>query len=131
MSAPAGAGGAGGASEGGASDAGYVLVYLGVELPTHASHWHGPPFAPGSRFPLVPGKRTVIGRGADADIRCFSNAVARIHVIAELRGDTLCFEDARSTNGTWKGGVALASGTLRVGERIALAGAFVFELQRA
>jgi pSer/pThr/pTyr-binding forkhead associated (FHA) protein len=110
---------------------GYELVFVGVDAERCSPNWHGPPFLAGTRFALPLAKEILIGRMRSATICCFSNAVAPIHVRAILRDDTLHFEDAASTNGTWIDGQRVARGALAVGQRLALAGAFVFELRRA
>lgn len=117
-------------TDGAPAEPGYSLVYIGREASERAAYWHGPICPPGTRFPLPPGRRLTLGRGTTADVPCFSNGVARLHVIATLEGDVLHFEDAQSTNGTWKDGVSVDRGTLRAGERISVAGVFIFELQR-
>jgi Inner membrane component of T3SS, cytoplasmic domain len=109
----------------------YALVYVGRDEsnPDHR-YWGGPSWEPGARFPLAPGEGVVVGRATSATIRCFSNGVARHHVLVTVEGDLVTFSDLQSTDGTWKDGVRVERGTLAPGERLALAGVFLFELQR-
>jgi hypothetical protein len=111
----------------------YALVYIGRDE-TNPDHrqWGGPGSAcpPGTRFPIVDGEPFTLGRSVSASIRCPSNGIARLHVRGVLAGDVFSFHDLSSTNGTWKDGVRLERGTLVPGERLALCGVFVFELQR-
>lgn len=111
----------------------YALVYIGRDE-TNPDHrqWGGPGSTcpPGTRFPLVEGEAFTLGRSVSASIRCPSNGIARLHVRGILAGDVFSFHDLASTNGTWKDGVRLERGTLVPGERLALCGVFVFELQK-
>lgn len=113
------------------SGASYSLVYLGRDE-SHPDHrcWGGPDWEPGARFSLAQGERVIVGRATSADIRCFSSGVARHHLRLTVEGDLVTFLDLQSTNGTWKDGFRVESGTLAPGERLALAGVFLFELQR-
>lgn len=71
---------------------------------------------------LPPGK-TLIGRGADCDIRLLSSSVSRKHGLFEVAGDELTFSDLGSSNGSFINGqpvktaVSLRSGDeLRMGD---------------
>lgn len=70
----------------------------------------------------------VFGRGADASVRVASNGVARKHARIEKRGDELWIVDLRTTNGTTLNGVPLDAHRLSVGDVIALADLFDFEV---
>jgi DNA-binding NtrC family response regulator len=60
-------------------------------------------------FPLTPGKRTIIGRSADADVRIDEPAVSRTHAAIDV-GATIVLSDLGSSNGIRVGGASLASG---------------------
>lgn len=45
--------------------------------------------------------KTVLGRGADADIRLMSSSVSRKHAMVEVTDDTLTFSDLGSSNGSF------------------------------
>jgi hypothetical protein len=48
-------------------------------------------------------ERTVIGRGANADIRIKDNRISREHCALELKGDKIYVVDLGGSNGTWIG----------------------------
>src|SRR5210317_203258 len=48
-------------------------------------------------------ERTVVGRGADADIRVKDNRVSREHCALELKGEKVYVIDQGGGNGTWIG----------------------------
>ncbi|MGD8807865.1 MAG: FHA domain-containing protein, partial [Chloroflexota bacterium] len=48
-------------------------------------------------------ERTVVGRGATADIRIRDNRISREHCALELKGDKVYVVDLGGSNGTWIG----------------------------
>jgi hypothetical protein len=65
---------------------------------------------------------TVIGRGADADLRLADTGVSRAHAELALAGDTAVLTDLRSTNGTSVNGDPITRATLADGDRIRVGG---------
>lgn len=84
----------------------------------------GPDGAPGERLHELSGEVTVLGRGADADVRLHDTGVSRRH--AELRvrptreGVTVELVDLGSTNGTTVNGERTVNGVLLDGDRVEL-----------
>ena len=52
-------------------------------------------------------ERTVVGRGAKADIRIIDNRVSRTHCAIEVQGDRVYVVDLGGSNGTWIGGTKI------------------------
>jgi hypothetical protein len=74
---------------------------------------------------------TVIGRGADADVRLADTGVSRAHAEIHLDGDTATLLDLRSTNGTAVNGAPVTRAALSDGDRIRVGGStLVFRRQR-
>lgn len=72
---------------------------------------------------------TVIGRGADCDIRILSSSVSRKHGALELSGDTLKYSDLGSSNGSFVNDVPVkAPVQLAPGDRLLL-GDFQFAVE--
>ena len=64
---------------------------------------------------------TIIGRGADADLRLTDHGVSRHHAQVELREGGVWVEDLGSTNGTTVNGLPVTVPTLMSsGQRIAI-----------
>ena len=61
---------------------------------------------------------TVIGRGAEADLRLHDTGVSRAHLELHLEGDDVRLADLRSTNGTIVNGRKVSSTLLVDGDRI-------------
>ncbi len=61
---------------------------------------------------------TVIGRGADADVRLHDTGVSRAHVELRLEQTGVRLADMRSTNGTLLNGAKVSSALLSDGDRI-------------
>ena len=61
---------------------------------------------------------TVVGRGADADLRLHDTGVSRAHLELHLEGDDVRLADLRSTNGTVVNGRKVSSTLLVDGDRI-------------
>lgn len=76
---------------------------------------------------LPPGK-TVVGRGADCDIRVLSSSVSRKHGLFEVAGDELTFSDLGSSNGSFVNGQPVKTAVdLHAGDEV-LMGDFRFEV---
>ncbi len=63
---------------------------------------------------------TVVGRGADADLRLADTGVSRAHAELRLDGDTVRVVDLQSTNGTMLNGRRVRIATLTDGDRLDL-----------
>ena len=63
---------------------------------------------------------TVLGRGADADLRLPDTGVSRAHAELRLDGGTARVVDLQSTNGTLLNGRRIRIATLRDGDRLDL-----------
>jgi hypothetical protein len=61
---------------------------------------------------------TVVGRGAEADLRLHDTGVSRAHLELHLEGDDVRLADLRSTNGTIVNGRKVSSTLLVDGDRI-------------
>lgn len=61
---------------------------------------------------------TVIGRGAEADLRLHDTGVSRAHLELHLEGDDVRLADLRSTNGTIVNGRKVSGALLVDGDRI-------------
>lgn len=61
---------------------------------------------------------TVIGRGAEADVRLTDTGVSRRHAEIRVEGDTVQVRDLGSTNGTWVNGRRVQTATLLDGDRV-------------
>ncbi len=61
---------------------------------------------------------TVIGRGAEADLRLADTGVSRLHAELRVEGDEVHLADLRSTNGTLVNGRRTSSAVLTDGDRI-------------
>ena len=61
---------------------------------------------------------TVVGRGADADVRLHDTGVSRAHAELRLEADGVRIADMRSTNGTLLNGQPVRSAVLNDGDRI-------------
>ena len=61
---------------------------------------------------------TVVGRGADADLRLHDTGVSRAHLELRLEGDAVRLADLQSTNGTLVNGRRVSSTLLVDGDRI-------------
>lgn len=69
---------------------------------------------------LPPGK-TVVGRGADCDIRLLSSSVSRKHGLFEAAGGELTFSDLGSSNGSFVNGQPVkAAVNLRAGDELVM-----------
>ena len=91
----------------------------------HATQGVGRPrlvLPPGSGSPertvLLTKSVTVIGRGADADVRLHDTGVSRAHLELRLEDDQVRLADMRSTNGTLLNGQPVRSAVLSDGDRI-------------
>jgi hypothetical protein len=65
---------------------------------------------------------TVIGRGADSDLRLADTGVSRAHAEIHLDGETALLLDLRSTNGTSVNGSPVTRTSLADGDRIQVGG---------
>jgi len=74
----------------------------------------------GRALELPLGRRVVVGRGVEADLRLVDAATSRRHVALELRADGVVVEDLGSAGGTRLGGARLGAPAL-VRERAELA----------
>lgn len=104
------------------------VIYLGISPGRDQAASCTAP-APGTRYPLDPGRGLYIGRGTTADIRVLSNQVARAHVLLCLMPgvtDRLVVADLCSTNGTWLDGQRSAVAFLAPGQCFDVAGMFRF-----
>ena len=70
------------------------------------------------RTVLLTSAVTVIGRGAEADVRLHDTGVSRAHLELRLEGDDVRLADLRSTNGTLVNGRKVSSTLLVDGDRI-------------
>ncbi len=61
---------------------------------------------------------TVIGRGAEADLRLADTGVSRLHAELRVEGDEVRLADLRSTNGTLVNGRRTSTAVLTDGDRI-------------
>jgi hypothetical protein len=61
---------------------------------------------------------TVIGRGADADVRLHDTGVSRAHLELRIEGSDVRLADMRSTNGTLLNGQRVRAAVLSDGDRI-------------
>lgn len=69
----------------------------------------------------LPAGQTVIGRGADCDIRLISSSVSRKHGMLELSGNDLVFSDLGSSNGSLVNGTPVKTPvTVRNGDELML-----------
>jgi hypothetical protein len=75
-----------------------------------------------ARTTLLARERTVIGRGAEADLRLSDTGVSRAHAEVVLDGDRMRLTDLRSTNGTLLNGRRIDTAALSDGDRIELGG---------
>jgi pSer/pThr/pTyr-binding forkhead associated (FHA) protein len=73
--------------------------------------------APGREHPLV-ASVTVIGRGAEADLRLADTGVSRAHAEVLLDGPEVRLTDLGSTNGTLVNGRRISAAVLVDGDRI-------------
>jgi pSer/pThr/pTyr-binding forkhead associated (FHA) protein len=73
--------------------------------------------APQREHPLV-ASVTVIGRGAEADLRLADTGVSRAHAEVRLDGSEVRITDLGSTNGTLLNGRRISSAVLADGDRI-------------
>lgn len=71
-----------------------------------------------ARVVLLTGPVTVIGRGAEADLRLHDTGVSRAHAEVRLEGDVASVVDLRSTNGTLVNGRRVGAAVLQDGDRI-------------
>lgn len=79
----------------------------------------------------LPTGQTVIGRGADCDIRLMSSSVSRKHGMLELSGNDLVFSDLGSSNGSFVNGTAVKTPiTVRNGDELLL-GELTFTINEA
>ncbi len=70
------------------------------------------------RVVLLTKQVTVVGRGAEADVRLHDTGVSRSHAELRLEDDTVRLADLRSTNGTLLNGRPVRSALLEDGDRI-------------
>jgi hypothetical protein len=70
------------------------------------------------RTVLLTAPVTVVGRGAEADLRLHDTGVSRAHLELRLEGDGVRLADLRSTNGTLVNGRKVTSTLLADGDRI-------------
>jgi len=70
------------------------------------------------RVVLLSAPVTVLGRGADADVRLHDTGVSRAHAEVRVEGDTVRVVDLRSTNGTLVNGRRVDSAVLSDGDRL-------------
>lgn len=69
----------------------------------------------------LPVGKTIIGRGADCDIRLMSSSVSRKHAMLELSGHDLVFSDLGSSNGSFVNGISVNTPvTVRNGDELLL-----------
>jgi len=68
----------------------------------------------------VLGRRTLIGRGADCQMRIDADFVSRRHALVQVGPDATVIEDLNSTNGVYVNGVRIARRKLADGDEIAI-----------
>lgn len=78
--------------------------------------------ADGERNVTLDARVTVLGRGADADVRLSDTGVSRIHAEVQLEGDTVTVVDRGSTNGTTVNGRRISTAVLHDGDVVELGG---------
>ncbi|MEX2289196.1 MAG: DUF3662 and FHA domain-containing protein [Mycobacteriales bacterium] len=76
----------------------------------------------GERVVVLTSLVTVVGRGAEADVRLADTGVSRAHAELRFEGDTVKLADLRSTNGTLLNGRRITSAVLSDGDRIDVGG---------
>jgi diguanylate cyclase (GGDEF)-like protein len=64
--------------------------------------------------------RTIIGRGAGADIRLVDDGISREHVELLIDGDRVTVRDLGSTNGTYRNGLRIAAEELADGDKVSI-----------
>ncbi len=73
----------------------------------------------GSWYPLIPGRRIIIGRHPECEIALDDNTVSRRHAEINTRGVDFSVRDVGSTNGTWLNRERLAEeAILRPGDEL-------------
>jgi hypothetical protein len=70
------------------------------------------------RVVLLTAPVTVIGRGAEADVRVHDTGVSRAHAELRLEGEVASVVDLRSTNGTLVNGRRVGAAVLQDGDRL-------------
>ena len=70
------------------------------------------------RVVLLTAPVTVLGRGAEADVRLHDTGVSRAHAEVRVEGDVVSVVDLRSTNGTVVNGQRVGAAVLQDGDRI-------------
>ena len=73
----------------------------------------------GERYPLGP-ETTLIGRGADVDLRIDDPGVSRHHAQVSMTNEGTMLRDLQSTNGVYVDGERVAGASLREGNRVQL-----------
>ena len=104
---------------------------VAADVPAHATAGIGRPRLVLQTVPervvLLTRPVTVVGRGADADLRLEDTGVSRAHAELRLDGSTVRVVDLQSTNGTLLNGRRVRIATLSDGDRLDLGGtALVF-----
>jgi hypothetical protein len=107
----------------------FGLRYVGHRPGAPLGNFTGAPFelVPGHEYE-VPPDGFVLGRSATAGLRVMSGIVARAHVRVRPAGDGLAVEDLGAVTGTQVNGARVRTAVLQVGDRLALAEAFDFEV---
>lgn len=109
----------------------FALRYVGHRAGASLSYFTGASVdLVGGEVFVVPAEGFVLGRSASADVRVASSQVARAHVRAREVDGELLVEDLGSTNGTQVNEAPITSAVLRPGDRLTLAGAFDFVVER-
>ena len=97
---------------------------VAADLPVHRTEGIGRPRLVLQTVPervvLLTSPVTVVGRGADADLRLEDTGVSRAHAELRLDGSTVRVVDLQSTNGTLLNGRRVRIATLRDGDRLDL-----------
>src|SRR5207244_2657527 len=68
----------------------------------------------------VDSPETVIGRGAQAQIRIIDENISRQHARLFRAGDSLFIEDLKSANGTWVNGDRITKRVLNDGDKVSV-----------
>ena len=67
---------------------------------------------------MAEGTRAHVGRGADCEIVCRSDACSRRHCAFVVVDGKVCIEDSGSSNGTWLNGQKVRRAEVKVGDKI-------------